>query len=139
MDISETVEVKGHEKCIFETPHDALCVSPHYKVSIGQYTKMCTLLLIFFQFHYFKWKIFEENIWSNFLAPFINAFLVNKRSLFHSKMPIIWTLNRSLGCIYIVYYIVYVVFLVLNWLSNLEFQLPKKEDQVARIGVMGGV
>ena len=31
-----------------------------------------------------------------------------------------------------------IVFLVLNWLSNLEFRLPKKEDQVARIGVMGG-
>ena len=31
----------------------------------------------------------------------------------------------------------YKVFLVLNCLSNLEFRLPKKEDQVARIGVMG--
>ena len=28
MDISETVEVKGYEKCIFETPHnDMKCVS----------------------------------------------------------------------------------------------------------------
>ena len=27
MDISETVEVKGHEKCIFETPHNEIkCV-----------------------------------------------------------------------------------------------------------------
>ena len=24
MDISETVEVKGHEKCIFETPHNEI-------------------------------------------------------------------------------------------------------------------
>ena len=53
-------------------------------------------------------------------------------------MPMYWTFNCFLGCIYIVYYIVYIVFLVLYWLSNLEFRLPKKEDQVARIGVMGG-
>ena len=53
-------------------------------------------------------------------------------------MPMYWTFNCFLGCIYTVYYIVYIVFLVLNWLSNLEFRLPKKEDQVARIGVMGG-
>ena len=49
-----------------------------------------------------------------------------------------WTFNCFLGCIYTVYCIVYIVVLVLNWLSNLEFWLPKKEDQVARIGVMGG-
>ena len=54
-------------------------------------------------------------------------------------MPMYWTFNCFLGCIYTVYYIVYIVFLVLNWLSNLEFRLPKKEDQVARIRVMGGV
>ena len=53
-------------------------------------------------------------------------------------MPMYWTFNRFLGCIYTVYYIVHIVVLVLNWLSNLEFRLPKKEDQVARIGVMGG-
>ena len=56
-----------------------------------------------------------------------------------SKMPMYWTFNCFLGCIYTVYCIVYIVVLVLNWLSNLEFRLPKKEDQVARIGVMGGV
>ena len=43
--------------------HTALCVYPHCKVSIGQYTKMGTSPLIFFQFHYFRWQIFEENIW----------------------------------------------------------------------------
>ena len=53
-------------------------------------------------------------------------------------MPMYWTFNCFIGCIYTVYHIVYIVFLVLNWLSNLEFWLPKKEDQVARIGVMGG-
>ena len=53
-------------------------------------------------------------------------------------MPMYWTFNCFLGCIYTVYHIVYIVFLVLNWLSNLEFRLPKKEDQVAQIGVMGG-
>ena len=53
-------------------------------------------------------------------------------------MPMYWTFNCFLGCIYTVYYIVYIVFLVLNWLSNLEFWLPKKKDQVARIGVWGG-
>ena len=53
-------------------------------------------------------------------------------------MPMYWTFNCFLGCIYTVYCIVYIVVLVLNWLSNLEFRLPKKEDQVARIGVMGG-
>ena len=31
--------------------------------------------------------------------------------------------------------IVYIVFLVLNWLSNLEFWRPKKKDQVAQIGI----
>ena len=39
-------------------------------------------------------------------------------------MPMYWTFNCFLGCIYTVYYI---VFLVLNWLSNLEFWLPKKK------------
>ena len=53
-------------------------------------------------------------------------------------MPMYWTFNCFLGCIYTVYCIVYIVVLVLNWLSNLEFRLPKKEDQVARIQVMGG-
>ena len=53
-------------------------------------------------------------------------------------MPMYWTFNCFLGCIYTVYYIVHIVFLVLNWLSNLELRLPKKEDQVARIGVRGG-
>ena len=53
-------------------------------------------------------------------------------------MQMYWTFNCFLGCIYTVYYIVHILFLVLNWLSNLEFRLPKKEDQVARIGVMGG-
>ena len=53
-------------------------------------------------------------------------------------MPMCCTLNCFLGCIYTVYHIVYIVFLVLNWLSNLEFWLPKKKDQVVRIGVMGG-
>ena len=53
-------------------------------------------------------------------------------------MPMYWAFNCFLGCIYTVYCIVYIVVLVLNWLSNLEFWLPKKEDQVARIGVMGG-
>ena len=38
-------------------------------------------------------------------------------------MTIIWT--EFLGCIYIVYYNVYIVFLVLNRLSNLEFQRQK--------------
>ena len=41
---------------------NALCVDPHCKVSIGQYTKMCTSPLIFFQLHYFRCQIFEENI-----------------------------------------------------------------------------
>ena len=49
-----------------------------------------------------------------------------------------WCFNYFLGCIYTIYHIVYIVFLVLNWLSNLEFWLPNKGDQVARIGVMGG-
>ena len=53
-------------------------------------------------------------------------------------MPMYWNFNCFLGCIYTVYYIVYIIFLVLNWLSNLEFWLLKKEDQVARIGVRGG-
>ena len=51
-------------------------------------------------------------------------------------MPMYWTFNCFLGCIYTVYHI---VFLVLNWLSNLEFWLPKKKDQVAQIGVRGGL
>ena len=41
-------------------------------------------------------------------------------------MPMYWTFNCFLGCIYTVYHIVYIVFLVLNWLSNLEFWPPKK-------------
>ena len=52
-------------------------------------------------------------------------------------MPMYWTFNCFLGCIYTVYCIVYIVVLVLNWLSNFEFWLPKKKDQVARIGVRG--
>ena len=42
----------------------ALCCFSFREVSIGQYTKMCTSSLIFFQLHYFRWQIFEENIWS---------------------------------------------------------------------------
>ena len=49
----------------------ALCVYPHCKVSIGQYTKMCTSPLIFFQLHYFRCQIFEENIWSLSLSLYI--------------------------------------------------------------------
>ena len=41
-------------------------------------------------------------------------------------MPMYWTFNCFLGCIYTVYYIVHIVFSVLNWLSNLEFRLPKE-------------
>ena len=42
-------------------------------------------------------------------------------------MPMFWTFNCFLGCIYTVYFIVHIVFLVLKWLSNLEFRLPRKE------------
>ena len=58
-----------------------------------------------------------------------------KKSIFLQKCQY----NSFLSCIYTVYHIVYIVFLVLNWLSNLEFWLPKKKDQVAQIGVRGGV
>ena len=51
--------------------YNALCVYPHCKVSIGQYTKMCTSPLIFFQLHYFRCQIFEENIWSLSLSLYI--------------------------------------------------------------------
>ena len=51
--------------------HNAPCVYPHCKVSIGQYTKMCTSPLIFFQLQYFRWQIFEENIWSLSLSLYI--------------------------------------------------------------------
>ena len=68
-----------------------------------------------------------------FFGPlFRSAFLVNKKSLFLQKCQCIELLTVFLGCIYTVYYIVYSI-----RLSNLEFRLPKKEDQVARIGVMG--
>ena len=50
---------------------NALCVYPHCKVSIGQYTKMCTAPLIFFQFHSFRWQIFEEIIWLLSLSLYI--------------------------------------------------------------------
>ena len=49
----------------------ALCVYPHCKVSIRQYTKMCTVPLIFFQFHSFRWQIFEEIIWLLSLSLYI--------------------------------------------------------------------
>ena len=51
--------------------YTALCVYLHWKVSIGQYTKMWTSALIFFQLHYFRWQIFEENIWSLSLSVYI--------------------------------------------------------------------
>ena len=48
-------------------------------------------------------------------------------------MPMYWTFNCFFRLhIYTVYHIVFIVFSVLNWLSNLEFRVPKKEDQVAR-------
>ena len=50
-------------------------------------------------------------------------------------MPMYWTLNCFLGCIYTVYYI---VFLVLNWLSNLEFWLPKKRTELPELESGGG-
>ena len=66
---------RGHQQGIWKTARyiksNALCVYPHCKVSIGQYTKMCTSPLIFFQLHYFRWQIFEENIWSLSLSLYI--------------------------------------------------------------------
>ena len=53
-------------------------------------------------------------------------------------MPMYWTFNCFLGCIYTVYHIVYIVFLVLNWLSNLEFWLPKKRTKLPKLGSGGG-
>ena len=47
-------------------------------------------------------------------------------------MPIIWTLNCFLGCmymymyIYVVHYMINKVLIVLNWLSNLELWRQKK-------------
>ena len=54
-------------------------------------------------------------------------------------MPMYWTFNCFLGCIYTVYYIVHIVFLVLSLLSNLEFQLPKKRTKLPKLGSRGGV
>ena len=54
-------------------------------------------------------------------------------------MPMYWTFNCFLGCIYIVYYNVYIVFLVLYWLSNLEFRRRKKSrSSWANWGERGG-
>ena len=54
-------------------------------------------------------------------------------------MPMYWTFNRFLGCIYTVYYMVYIVFLVLNWLSKLEFWLRKKGPSCPNWGQGGGL
>ena len=41
MDISETVEVQGHEKCIFETPYDVFWVSKN-QISMEKKIKIFT-------------------------------------------------------------------------------------------------
>ena len=58
-----------------------------------------------------------------------SAFLVNKKSLFFQCIEL---LPFFLGFRFF-------ALLVLKWLSNLEFWRPKKKDQVAWIGVRGGV
>ena len=70
-----------------------LCVYPHCKVSIGQYTKMCTSLFIFFQLHYFRWQIFEENIWSLSLSLYIwplESWTIIAIIRFNSILRMIW-------------------------------------------------
>ena len=52
------------------------------------------------------------------------------------KMPIIWTV--ILYYVYIIYHIVFIVFLVLDWLSNLEFDVGKKLYKLPKWGG-GGV
>ena len=41
------------------------------KVSIGKFTIMSTSPFIFLGLHYFRWKIFEENVWSVSLSLYI--------------------------------------------------------------------
>ena len=52
-------------------------------------------------------------------------------------MPMYWTFNCFLGCIYTVFYIVY-IFLALKWHSNLEFRIPKKRTKLPELGSWGG-
>ena len=71
----------------------ALCVYPHCKVSIGQYTKMCTSAFIFFQLHYFRCQIFEENIWSLSLSLYIwplESWTIIAIIRFNSILRMIW-------------------------------------------------
>ena len=74
----------------------------------------------------------------NFLALFLEVHFWSIKRVYFFKNANTLNFKLFLGYIYLEHYIVYIVFLVLNWLSNLEFRFPKKEDQVARIGVMGG-
>ena len=50
---------------------NALCAMVLRKVSIGKFTIMSTSPFIFLGLHYFRWKIFEENVWSVSLSLYI--------------------------------------------------------------------
>ena len=70
-----------------------LCVYLHCKVSIGQYTKMCTSPLIFSSSKYFRWQIFEENIWSLSLSLYIwplESWTIIAIIRFNSILRMIW-------------------------------------------------
>ena len=62
----------------------------------------------------------------NFLALFLEVHFWSIKRVYFFKNANVLNFNCFLGCIYTVYHIVYIVFLVLNWLSNLEFWPPKK-------------
>ena len=62
----------------------------------------------------------------NFWALFIAVHFWSIKRVYFFKNANVLNFNCFLGCIYTVYHIVYIVFLVLNWLSNLEFWPPKK-------------
>ena len=72
-----------------------------------------------------------------FLAHFHKCIFGQNKESISSKMPIIWTLNCFLGCIYIVYYIEYIVFLVLNF-QILNFDVGKKLYKLSKLGGGGG-
>ena len=73
--------------------HSALCCFSLRKVVIGQFTKMCTLPLIFYQLHYFWRQIFEENIWSLSLSVYIwplESWTIIAIIRFNSILRMIW-------------------------------------------------
>ena len=85
--------LKMNKKALYCPQASALCCFSLRKVVIGQFTKMCTSPVVFFQLHYSGRQIFEENIWSLSLSVYIwplESWTIIAKIRFNSILRMIW-------------------------------------------------